>query len=113
MRTAFWKKLDAIRADSHLIRVIRAMALAATVPLQLDAQGNFGNLAAGPYNRLVIRGAMVIPGHGGPPAGPYDIVIERNVITQMIPSPPSGAVIRSAPRVTVSSMAPASTSCPG
>ena len=25
---------------------------------------------------------MVIPGHGGPPAGPYDIVIERNVITR-------------------------------
>lgn len=45
---------------------------------------NFGDLAAGPYKRLVIRGAMVIPGHGGPPAGPYDIVIEGNVITQMI-----------------------------
>ncbi|NUQ13172.1 MAG: amidohydrolase family protein, partial [Gemmatimonadaceae bacterium] len=53
-----------------------------------SAQSNFGNLAAGPYDRLVIRGAMVIPGHGGPPAGPYDIVIERNVITQMIPFDP-------------------------
>lgn len=52
------------------------------------AQTNFGNLAAGPYNRLVIRGAMVIPGHGGPPAGPYDIVIEKNVITEMIPFDP-------------------------
>jgi len=41
----------------------------------------FGDLAAGPYNRLVIRNVMVIPGHGGPPSGPSDIVIEGNVIT--------------------------------
>jgi cytosine/adenosine deaminase-related metal-dependent hydrolase len=26
---------------------------------------------------------MVIPGHGGPPAGPYDILIERDTITEM------------------------------
>lgn len=48
----------------------------------------FGDLAAGPYDRLVIRGAMVIPGHGGPPAGPYDIVIEGNTISEMIPFDP-------------------------
>lgn len=46
--------------------------------------GPFGDLADGPYDRLVIRGATVIPGHGGPPVGPYDIVIERNRITDMI-----------------------------
>jgi hypothetical protein len=49
---------------------------------------NFGDLAAGPYRRLVIRNAMVIPGHGGPPAGPYDILIEGNTITQMVPYDP-------------------------
>jgi hypothetical protein len=48
----------------------------------------FGDLAEGPYSRLVIRGAMVIPGHGGPPVGPYDIVVEGNVITEMIPFDP-------------------------
>jgi hypothetical protein len=42
----------------------------------------FGDLAEGPYNRLVIRNVMVIPGHGGPPTGPHDILIEGNVITQ-------------------------------
>ena len=52
---------------------------------------NFGDLAAGPYKRLVIRGAMVIPGHGGPPAGPYDIVIEGNMITEMIAFDPVAA----------------------
>ena len=49
---------------------------------------SFGDLAEGPYNRLVIRGAMVIPGHGGPPVGPYDIVIEGNRIARMIPFDP-------------------------
>lgn len=49
---------------------------------------SFGELAEGPYERLVIRGAMVIPGHGGPPAGPYDIVIRGNVIESMIPFDP-------------------------
>ncbi len=44
----------------------------------------FGDLAEGPYKKLVIRNAMVIPGHGGPVVGPYDIVIEGNTITDMI-----------------------------
>ena len=55
---------------------------------------SFGDLAAGPYKRLVIRGAMVIPGHGGPPAGPYDIVIEGNMITEMIAFDPVTAARR-------------------
>jgi cytosine/adenosine deaminase-related metal-dependent hydrolase len=48
----------------------------------------FDDLAEGPYDRLVIRGAMVIPGHGGPPVGPYDILIEGNVISEMVPFDP-------------------------
>lgn len=40
----------------------------------------FEGLAEGPYNRLVLRNVMVIPGHGGPPTGPHDILIEGNVI---------------------------------
>src|SRR5688572_15417430 len=82
--------LKSRRSNPAVIRVIRVLvvAVAAFIASPADAQTNFGNLAAGPYNRLVIRGAMVIPGHGGPPAGPYDIVIERNVITEMIPFDP-------------------------
>ena len=49
---------------------------------------SFDDLAAGPYNRLVIQGAMVLPGHGGPPVGPYDIIIEGNRIANMIPFDP-------------------------
>jgi Amidohydrolase family len=78
-----------------------ALALALIAPARLRAQSSdvvrsatalrpapvetkqFGELAEGPYDRLVIRGAMVIPGHGGPPVGPYDIVISGNVIESM------------------------------
>lgn len=88
MHTELSRTLGAISGDSRFIRVIRVLACTAMIASTSAAQSNFGNLAAGPYNRLVIRGAMVIPGHGGPPAGPYDIVIERNVITQMIPFDP-------------------------
>jgi hypothetical protein len=72
-------------------------AAAAPLPAQRPATPanittrQFGDLAAGPYNRLVIRNAMVIPGHGGPPAGPYDILIEGNRITQMVPFDPVSA----------------------
>ncbi len=37
----------------------------------------------GPFERLIIRGAMVIDGTGAPPAGPTDIVIEGNRIVQV------------------------------
>lgn len=69
------------------LRFLTAFVLAAA-PALAQAPRQFGDLAEGPYNRLVIRNAMVIPGHGGPPVGPYDIVIERNVITEMIPFDP-------------------------
>jgi imidazolonepropionase-like amidohydrolase len=37
----------------------------------------------GPFDRLIIRGATLIDGVGGPPRGPVDIVIEKNRITQI------------------------------
>lgn len=48
-----------------------------------DVVPRFGDLAEGPYDRLVIRNVMVVPGHGGPPTGPHDILIEGNTITDM------------------------------
>lgn len=38
----------------------------------------------GPFDRLVIRGAIVIDGTGGPPRGPVDIVIENNRIARIV-----------------------------
>ncbi len=37
----------------------------------------------GPFERLIIRGATVIDGTGGPPRGPMDIVIEGNRIVEV------------------------------
>jgi imidazolonepropionase-like amidohydrolase len=37
----------------------------------------------GPYDRLVLRGAIVIDGTGAPPRGPVDIVIEGNRIARI------------------------------
>lgn len=69
--------------------VLVAAALIALAASPVTAQDDrFGDLADGPYDRLVIRNAMVIPGHGGPPVGPYDIVIEGNTIAEMTPFDP-------------------------
>ena len=37
----------------------------------------------GPFPRMIIRGATVIPGTGSPPIGPIDIVIEGNRIVRL------------------------------
>ena len=43
------------------------------------------SLGAGPYERLVIRGATLIDGAGAPPVGPVDIVVEGGRITGITP----------------------------
>jgi len=50
----------------------------------------------GPYDRLVIKGAMVIPGHGGPAYGPADVVVENDTITHIV-AVPHGASSSSRP----------------
>lgn len=49
---------------------------------------------AGPYSRLVIRGATLIDGTGAPPVGPVDIVIEQNRITKISSVGNPGVAIR-------------------
>jgi hypothetical protein len=75
MRTRQWLVATAVLAATVIV-----WAGSGTVAAQ---PGRFGGLADGPYKRLVIQNAMVIPGHGGPPIGPYDIVVENNVIAEM------------------------------
>lgn len=77
------EQVSNIAKSACLILIIVGVALQ-----QSQAQDQFGELAEGPYDRLVIRNAMVIPGHGGPPVGPYDIVVEQDQITEMIPFDP-------------------------
>ncbi|HEX6983482.1 MAG TPA: amidohydrolase family protein [Balneolaceae bacterium] len=67
-----------------LISAIAIFTFLALTNISIAQEHQFDDLASGPYERLVIQGAMVIPGHGGPPVGPYDIVIEGKKITEMI-----------------------------
>ena len=82
-----------LQAVSWFAGVLLACLLTSVVQAQ-DTTSVFGDLAEGPYDRLVLQGAMVLPGHGGPPVGPYDIVIEGNTIMEMIPFDPVTAARR-------------------
>ncbi len=55
------------------------LVLLSGVPAQSDGQ----TLQQGPFKRLVIRGAMIVDGTGGPPYGPADVVVEGDRITQI------------------------------
>jgi hypothetical protein len=62
-----------------------AGAVFALLALPLAALAQSSDAARqGPYERLAIVNAMVIPGHGGPPYGPADIIIENDRILQII-----------------------------
>jgi len=41
--------------------------------------------------RIVVRNAMVVDGSGKPAAGPFDIVVENDVITQIVSFDPVAA----------------------
>lgn len=56
---------------------ILALLVAAT--FSLSAQ----DLAEGPFNQLIIRGAMLINGNGAPPLGPVDVVVENDKIAEV------------------------------
>lgn len=106
MFTRPFSRSAALRAAALLPAIVPALAAAQQRPAATPAPAavvtrTFGDLGEGPYKSLVIRNAMVIPGHGGPPTGPYDILIEGNTITQMIPFDPVAAERAGArPRVT-------------
>lgn len=67
----------------HVLALAAAVATATVVlPSPSFAQVD-PNLGDG-YTRLVIRGATVIDGTGGPPEGPRDIVVEKGRIVEIV-----------------------------
>lgn len=64
--------------------LVAGLALALCIPATGTAQTTSDSARGGPYKLLIIRNAMVIPGHGGPAYGPADIIIEGNTIIQII-----------------------------
>src|ERR1700755_1716700 len=53
-------------------------AQSATVHAPQPAPARRSGEGAGPFKRMVIRGATLIDGTGAPPIGPVDIVVEGN-----------------------------------
>lgn len=48
-----------------------------------DSPDRGENEGEGPFNQLIIRGAMIINGTGAPPIGPMDVVVENNIIREI------------------------------
>ncbi len=68
-------------------RAVLALALLVAQPLLaetlLPTPPRTSEFSSGPYPTLVIRGATIIPGNGGPPWGPADIVIKGDRIAEI------------------------------
>ena len=52
-------------------------------PAEMIVAPDRGDQGEGPFERLIIRGAIVIDGAGAPPQGPMDLVVEGNRITEV------------------------------
>ncbi|MEP5613080.1 MAG: amidohydrolase family protein [Cyclobacteriaceae bacterium] len=66
------------RLSSSLLILVASFTLFAQItpaPSRTEGQG--------PFEQLIIRGAMLINGNGAPPIGPVDIVVEQNVIKKV------------------------------
>jgi len=70
-----------------LLAAVQNMAFAQSEKVEMRPEPrdtrSFGALGEGPYQRLVLRNVMVLPGHGGPATGPFDILVTGNVIAEM------------------------------
>lgn len=72
------KKLKLITVWAML--ALFSMPVATLGQVQDSPKRNSGD---GPYNKLIIRGVMLVDGTGAPPKGPVDIVVEKNRITSI------------------------------
>ena len=66
-----------------IVAVFVATTAAAQGGRQVEPAPPRGSQGDGPFQRLILRGAVVIDGTGAPPAGPKDIVIENNRIVEI------------------------------
>ena len=73
---------------------LAAFAVPALATGMLPTPPRPADQGAGPYPTLVIRGATIITGNGGPPYGPADIIIEGNRITEIRGAGTPGLPIR-------------------
>ncbi|MFZ4689938.1 MAG: amidohydrolase family protein [Polymorphobacter sp.] len=71
---------------TFLIAAVSAVIAAPALAAGMLPTPPRGAEAAGPYPLLVIRGATIITGNGGPPYGPADITIKGGIITDIRPA---------------------------
>lgn len=71
-----------IKSYSRFALVMFFILIAATVIAQVKPAPD-RTTGEGPFDRLIIRGATLIDGSGGPAIGPVDIVIEKNRIVDI------------------------------
>lgn len=76
----------------RLIAIAAAFAVLFGEALALPEGVAARNDAAGPYQRLVIRGAILIDGSGAPPFGPVDVVVEGDRIAKIVAIGAPGAI---------------------
>jgi hypothetical protein len=74
-------RIQALRSFA-VITILVGVAL--TAASSAAGQTASDDARQGPYEKLAIINAMIIPGHGGPAYGPADIVIEDGTIHQII-----------------------------
>ncbi len=74
--------------------IMAAIALPALAAEMLPTPPRAAAEGDGPYPTLVIRGATIITGNGGPPYGPADIVIKGNRIAEIRSAGTPGLPVR-------------------
>ncbi len=86
--------MNTVRRRPLVSVLMLSLAVMLSAPLDGGAQDDgFGGMipapdrrsdeGVGPFDRLIIRGATLIDGTGGPPMGPVDVVVEGNRIAQV------------------------------
>jgi hypothetical protein len=80
---SIYPTLIAKKGMSRFVTVFFLFALLAFDVAAQNPDGAGASDGAGPYDRLVIRGATMIEGSGAPPIGPVDIVVEQNRIVEI------------------------------
>ena len=67
-----------------LLATVLLLVGPASVSAQFVAPAPDRQEGEGPFDRLILRGAIVIDGTGAPPRGPVDLVIEGNRIAEIV-----------------------------
>jgi hypothetical protein len=72
-------------------RALSVLLFVSFAVIAVPAQKDPASVSGKRVKRMVIRGAMVVDGSGKPAAGPFDIVVEDDLIAQIVPFDPVAA----------------------